>query len=149
MDTLIDDPERSAHSLFHIVTLLQSLRRNAHDRFHRDPPWDGSRAETAEILAEILAVAIAARVEGFFGFTSVCMIVYERIEALLHRGLMPKAILGQLVEWSASAELYLRRPRHAEFAKALVLQLHHSAWGARLGRGQRDGLIRSLLECAS
>ena len=118
-----------------IVTRLQQLRARVHDPF----------VETADILVGILGVAIAARTEEMRGFTSVCMIVFERIEPLARGGRLSRRMLELIGEWSANSELYLRRPHYVEFAKALVRQLNYSPWGSRLGREEQDRLIRSLL----
>jgi hypothetical protein len=141
-----DDGDPAAPGHFQIVIRLQSVRARVHDGLHCGAPSEAMSAEATDILAGILGVAIAARSEDLTGFTSVCMLVYERIESFSRAGRLTRAMLELIAEWSANSELYLRRPRYVEFAKALVRQLNESQWGARLDRAEQDRLVRALLE---
>ena len=141
-----DDRDAAAPNHYQIVMRLQSLRVRVHDGLRCGTPAEAMSAETTDILAGILGVAIAARAEDLTGFTSVCMLVYERIESLARAGRLPRAMLELVAEWSANSELYLRRPRYVEFAKALVRQLNEPQWGSRLDRAGQDRLIRALLD---
>jgi hypothetical protein len=131
------DMDHPAPSHLRIVIRLQQLRACVYDSL--------CRGATADILAGILDVAIAARTEEMRGFTSVCMLVFERIEPLARGGRLSRRTLELIGEWSANSELYLRRPRCVEFAKELVRQLNDPPWGSRLDRDEQDRLIRSLL----
>ena len=139
------DLHRPAPGHLRIVIQLQQLRARVHDSLCRGEPSEATNAETADIVAGILGVAIAAHAEEMRGFTSVCMIVFGRIEPLAHSGRLSRRTLELIGEWSANSELYLRRPRYVEFAKGLVRQLNDAPWGSRLGRDEQDRLIRSLL----
>jgi hypothetical protein len=141
-----DDGDHAAPGHYQIVMRLQAVRARVHDGLRCGAPSEAMSAETTDILAGVLGVAIAARTEDLTGFTSVCMLVYERIESFSRAGRLPRAMLELIAEWSANSELYLRRPRYVEFAKALVRQLNESQWGARLDRAEQDRLIRALLE---
>ena len=141
-----DDGEAAAPSYSQIVTRLQSVRARVHDGLRCGTPSEAMSAETTDILAGILGAAIAARSENLAGFTSICMLVYERIESLARAGRLPRAMLELIAEWSANSELFLRRPRHVEFAKDLVRQLNEPQWGSRLDRAEQDRLLRALLE---
>jgi hypothetical protein len=141
-----DDGDHASPGHYQIVMRLQAVRARVHDGLRCGAPSEAMHAETTDILAGILGVAIAARTEDLTGFTSVCMLVYERIESFARAGRLPRAMLELIAEWSANSELYLRRPRYVEFAKALVRQLSESQWGARLDRAEQDRLIRALLE---
>jgi hypothetical protein len=146
MIALKGDTDRTAPSHFQIVIKLQALRACVHDGLGRGASCEATNSEATEILAGVLGVAIAARTEELRGFTSVCMLVYERIEGFGRSGRLPRALLEAIAEWSANSELYLRRPRYAEFARALVRQLNDAPWGSRLDRAEQDGLIRALFE---
>ena len=139
------DMDRPAPGHLRIVIQLQQLRARVHDSLCRGAPSEATNAETADILAEVLGVAIAAHAEEIRGFTSVCMLVFERIEPLARSGHLSRRTLELIGEWSANSELHLRRPHCVEFAKGLVRQLNDSPWGSRLGRDEQDRLIRSLL----
>jgi len=139
------DTDRAAPDHCRIMIRLQEVRARVHDSLSWDTPSEVPNAEGTDILAGILGVAIAARTEEMRAFTSVCMIVYERVEPLARSGRLPRRTLELIGEWSANSELYLRRPHYVEFAKALVRQLNDSPWGSRLGREEQDRLIRSLL----
>jgi hypothetical protein len=139
------DMDRPAPGHLRIVIRLQRLRARVHDSLCRGEPPEVTNEESAGLLAGILGVAIAARSEEMRGFTSVCTIVFERIEPLARSGRLSRRMLELIGEWSANSELYLRRPHYLEFAKELVRQLNDSAWASRLGRDEQDRLIRSLL----
>jgi hypothetical protein len=139
------DMDRPAPGQLRIVNRLQQLRASVHDSLCRGALSEVTYAETADILAGILGVAITARAEEMRGFTAVCMTVFERIEPLARSGRLPRRTLELIGEWSANSELYLRRPRYVEFARGLVRQLNDAPWGSRLGRDEQDRLIRSLL----
>lgn len=145
MFALTGDMDRAAPGRLRIVIRLQQLRARVHDSLCRGAASEATNAETAAIVAGILGVAVAASAEEMRGFTSVCMIVFERIEPPARSGRLSPRTLELIGEWSANSELHLRRPRCVEFAKGLVRQLNDSPWGSRLGRDEQDRLIRSLL----
>jgi hypothetical protein len=140
------DMEGGARSRFQMVIRLQLVRAYVHDCLRRGSAWEPGSAEIAEILTGIQGVAIAAREAGLSGFTSVCLHVCERIEPFQRAGSMSRATLGLVAEWAANSELYLRRPQHAEFARALVLQLNDRLWGSRLDHEEQNRMMRAMLE---
>ncbi|MGB6310466.1 MAG: hypothetical protein WBF89_22015 [Steroidobacteraceae bacterium] len=146
MNALVNGMERAAPSQFQIVIRLQAVRARVHEGLRSGAGDEAAGTEATEILAGILGVAIAARAEELRGFTAICMLVYERIERFGHGGRLPRALLEAIAEWSANSELYLRRPRFAEFARSIVRQLNDAPWGSRLDRAEQDGLLRALLE---
>jgi hypothetical protein len=147
MAAVKSDMDRAAPGHCRIMIRLQEVRARVHDSLSWDTP-EAPNAEGTDILAGILGVAIAARTEELRAFTSVCMIVYERVEPLARGGRLSRRTLELIAEWSANAELYVRRPRYVEFAKGLVRQLNDAAWGSRLGRDEQESLIRALLACS-
>jgi hypothetical protein len=140
------DMEGGARSRFQMVIRLQLVRAHVHDCLRRSPSWAPGRAEIEEILTGIQGVAVAARDAGLEGFKLVCLHVCGRIEPFERTGAMPRATLGLVAEWAANSELYLRRPQHAEFARALVSQLNDSQWGSRLNREEQNSLMGAMLE---
>jgi hypothetical protein len=142
----VSDMEGGARSRFQMVIRLQLVRAHVHDCLRRGDSWEPGRAEINELLTGIQGVAVAAREAGLSGFASVCQHVCERIEPFARTGTMPRATLGLVAEWAANSELYLRRPRHAEFAKALVLQLNDRLWRSQLSREEQNSLIRAMSE---
>jgi hypothetical protein len=148
MAAVKSDMDRAAPGHCRIMIRLQEVRARVHDSLSWGTPSEGPNAEGTDILAGILGVAIAARTEEMRAFTSVCMLVYERVEPLARSGRLPRRTLELIAEWSANAELYVRRPRYVEFAKGLVRQLNDAAWGSRLSRDEQDRLIRALLSCS-
>lgn len=143
------DKEAGARSRFQMVIRLQLVRAQVHEGLRRGSSWEPGRTEITELLTGIQGVAAAAREAGLSGFTSVCLHVCGRIEPFQQTGSMPRATLGLIAEWAANSELYLRRPQHAEFAKALVLQLNDRLWGSRLDREEQNSLIRAMSERVS
>jgi hypothetical protein len=142
----VGDMEGGARSRFQMVIRLQLVRAHVHDCLRRGSSWEPGKAEIAELLTGIQGVAVAAREAALSGFTSVCLHVCERIEPFQRSGTMQRAMLGLVAEWAANSELYLRRPRHAEFARALVVQLSDRSWGAQLSREEQNNLMRAMLE---
>jgi hypothetical protein len=149
MNGLTGDKERGARSRVEIVIRLQMVRAQVHDQLHRGASWEDKNIEIDDILSGIQGVAIAAREAGLAAFTSVCLHVCERIEPSLHIGYISRSTLALVAEWAANAELYLRRPRYAEFAKALVLQLNDPQWGSPLDPAEQAKLLHDLPEPSS
>jgi hypothetical protein len=149
MNGLTGDKERGARSHFQIVIRLQMVRAQVHDRLHPGVSGEHKKIDIDDILMGIQGVAIAAREAGLAAFTSVCLHVCERIEPSLRIGYITPPTLALVAEWAANAELYLRRPRYGEFAKALVLQLNDPQWGSPLDPVVQAKLLHDLSEPTS
>jgi hypothetical protein len=149
MNGLTGNKERHARSHFQIVIRLQMVRAQVHDRLHRGLTGEHKNIDIDGILMGIQGVAVAAREAGLAAFTSVCLHVCERIEPSLRIGYITRPTLALVAEWAANAELYLRRPRYAEFAKALVFQLNDPQWGSSLDPTEQAKLLHDLSEPCS
>jgi len=149
MNAPTGDMERGARSHFQIVIRLQMVRARVHDGLYRGASWGHENIEIEDILTGVQGVAFAAREAGLAAFTSVCLQVGERIERSLRSGHISRITLALVAEWAANAELYLRRPHYAQFAKTLMLQLNDSRWGSSLDPAEQAKLLHDLLEPSS
>ena len=127
---------------FQLVMRLQLVRRLVHDVVTIDYSAELLRRHMGAILIAIQGLTGAARTAGLSGFTSVCLLLCKRVEPSMRGGYLPNNLL---TEWAAIAELYLRRPHHREFARALVAQLNDPQWHSPLDSAEQECLLRSLL----
>jgi hypothetical protein len=146
MNARTHDMEQGTQNYFQLVIRLQAVRMHVHDQLQRTDSAFREPAETKDIVLAIQAVAIAAHEAGLYAFTSVCLYVCERIDPSLRSGYMSQPMLALVAEWTANAELYLRRPRFAPFAKTMVQQLNDPRWGEPLNANDLDALIRDLTQ---
>lgn len=144
MNAPVDDMERLSQRHFQIVIRLQKVRAQVQDL--RRASMLREIAANEELLAAIQGLASAARQGGLVGLTLVANVLGERVESLARRGRIPDGVLALVTDWSARAELYVRRPRFAEFARSLVRQLQDPAWELPLAPAEGDRLISALLD---
>jgi hypothetical protein len=138
------DMEYTTQGYFQLVIRLQVVRMHVHDKLRCADGAAQEPAETKDIVCRIQAVAIAAHEAGLFAFTSICLHVCERIDPSLRSGYISKPTLALVAEWTANAELYLRRPRFVQFAKAMLLQLNDRRWGEPLDPHECETLLEEL-----
>ena len=144
MNALVGDMERLSQRHFQIVIRLQKVRAQVQDL--RRASVLREIAANEELRAALQGLAGAARQGGLVGLTLVSNVVGERMESLARRGRIPDHVLSLITDWAARAELYVRRPRFAEFARSLVRQLQDPAWELPLAPAECDRLISALLD---
>lgn len=136
-DLALDTP-----GLFQIMIRLQMVRAQAQELLRAGVPHEAFA--NRELLLAIEGLANAARSAHLKGFTLVCLALKDRVELLRH-GCIPDSVLALILDWAARAELHVRRPRFAEFARALATQLGEPAWGLQITPAQCDYLTLAML----
>ena len=143
MNALASDMDRGGRH-FQIVIRLQMVRAQVQEL--RRAGMSRESFANEELLVAIQGVVNAARGARLMGLTFVCLAVCERVELGLRGGSISAPLLALILDWAARAELYVRRPRFAEFAHSLVRQLGEADWGIPFSSTERDRLINAMLD---
>lgn len=124
-----------------IVMRLRLVRRLVHDIGAGDYSRELQRNEMRDIFMALRRVADASSTPELSGFATACLLLCERIKALMPSGYLPVALVA---DWAATAEMYLRRPHCSAFATPLLELLNDPLWHGALDPAEQARLLREL-----
>ena len=126
---------------FQLVMRLQLLRASLTDGHNHGL---SQRQLLNGLMQNIRSVTVVAADFGLAGYWRMCREVIRRLEAMMKRGAVPPRLFALVVDWAASSELYIRRPKFRPFAQLLVRQLDDPLWNELIGEVDQSEMIHDL-----
>ena len=141
MSVLDHEASASVRHHFQIIVRLQMVRAKVSDLVSREVAHETALKDLALAIQSVKRTAKGA---GLFGFATACQWVAERFAAAHARGEVTAKLLALIADWSAGAELYVRRPRFQGFARSIILQFNDPGWGSAMDVALQGELLDEL-----